>query len=117
MLATASLLGILTILFGVIGPWIWFWPAVILAPITGFLSYLVYRLSLAAAVALSRALRAGCDLYRRDLLHALGCEVADTLEGERNAWTTLSQLVIYGDAPGLTFRTAPEISASGISQA
>ena len=90
----------------IVGPWIWLsyiW--LILCIAAAVLSWLCYRLALPAAMGLNRAMRAGCDLYRRELLASLGVDLPDTLDSERSEWTKLSQLSVYGDTKAaLTFK-------------
>jgi hypothetical protein len=102
LLALASLSVVVALLAMFVGPWLWLswlWPGVIV--VSGVVSYLMYRLSIPAAYALGSALRAGCDLYRQDLLLALGLEVPGTLAEERELWQQVSQLVIYGAPQGM----------------
>jgi len=109
VLALASALLLSAVVALLIGPWIWLHPVwIFVSAVEVGLSYLVYCVfSLFAAEALSRALRAGCDLYRQDLLLALGVKVPQNLDRERMRWRQLSQLVIYGETGGLRFRDRP----------
>jgi hypothetical protein len=107
VLALASLFGLLAVFALVLGPWIWLnaiWIWILVFIIAGVLSYGTYLISLPTSFALSRSLRAGCDLYRQDLLFALGVEAPETLDDERADWQRLSRLVIYGGVRGLRFR-------------
>jgi hypothetical protein len=113
-LALASLLMLTATLALILGPLIWFsiaWPMA--AAISVLLAYCAYLISIPAAVALSSALRAGCDLYRRDLLVALGVDLPETIGEERNIWSRLSQLVAYGDTKYLTFRVPTAANTAG----
>jgi hypothetical protein len=69
ILSLATLSACVAFIGAVAAPWIWLGPTIALAVASGGIACLIYRLALPAAVALSRALRAGRDLYRRDLLH------------------------------------------------
>ncbi len=105
VLALARLLVLLAAVTLVVGPWISFGitSTIVILTITIILaatSRAVYLAALPTANALSRGLRAGCDLYRRDLLGALGVFVPPTLDAERAEWQRLSRLVIYGDVRG-----------------
>jgi hypothetical protein len=112
LLALASLLAFVAVLAGVSGPWVSLGLTWVFGFIAGVFSFATYQLSLPVAVALSRALRAGCDLFRRDLLSALGRDPPDTLEEEQAAWQKLSQLVIYGEPIDLSFRSPPPREAA-----
>src|SRR5579872_462207 len=105
LLALASLFGILALLALFVGPWLWFsWLWLVVIAVSCAASYLAYRLASPAACALGSALRAGCDLYRQDLLLALGLEMPATLVEERELWQQVSQLVIYGAPQGMDMR-------------
>jgi hypothetical protein len=113
LLALATLLALLPLLLAFLGPWLWLsWVWLAFISVAAVLSYLTYRLAIPAANSLSGALRAGCDLYRHDLLVALGVEAPETLIEERESWRKVSQLVVYGapDNMDLRFRrpTPPE---------
>ncbi len=101
LLALASLLMLLAMLAVFIGPWLfkdWSWllPVGFIVAAAGGMALALYRLSITAANALGSALRAGCDLYRHELLAALGLKKPATLAEEWDLWRQASQAIVYG---------------------
>jgi hypothetical protein len=94
-LALSTLLLIFAVLMPFGGPWLQLrYEALVGAIALGVGSAIFYKIAVSAAIGLSRALRAGCDLYRRDLLKQLSLEPANLTE-ERKLWESLSQLALY----------------------
>jgi len=105
LLALASLYCVLAVVAVFLGPWIWFnpWLWAVVGSLAAGLAYINYAIAIPVAMAMSRSLRAGCDLYHRKLLETLGIEPPEKLEDERAEWKKLSQLTIYGTARNLKF--------------
>jgi hypothetical protein len=96
-LALTSLFALLVATTVFLGPWLffgYFW----LLYVPGFvgLSWIFYRTSIQAALALSRAMRAAYDVFRFDLLDALGVRAPKDLKDEREKWERFSVLAAYG---------------------
>jgi hypothetical protein len=109
LLALATLSGLLAVIILIIGPWLW--PGYMLYLVAGVIagiSFFFYKCSIPTAMAMGRGLRAGCDLYRRELLSALGVNLPNTLEEERILWARLSRLAIYSETRDLRFYRRPE---------
>jgi hypothetical protein len=103
---TMASLGVLYALLAALGgPWLWlnlqFW--LLLAVIAVVMSYTVYyRLAVTAATQYGDMIRAGYDLYRKDLLK----EFLKVVEGipksyrdEIKEWENLSRLLVHGQPP------------------
>jgi hypothetical protein len=100
----------LCILFGLLaslgGPWIWlnwkFWT--ILAAFSFLFSYIFYRLGILVAMQYGDLVRASFDLFRLDLLDALYREHPKNLEEEKQKWSEMSQLFVFGDTNNFEIR-------------
>jgi hypothetical protein len=100
-LTLATGFALLAAAVALVGPWLWLHPVIAVSAILcGVASWGFYRVAVYAAVGLSRAMRAGCDLFRHDVLKALACPVPTDLATERALWTQLSRLAAYGDVKG-----------------
>jgi hypothetical protein len=81
------------------GPWIWFaygyWIG--LAAGAGLLAYFFYRVSVSAAMQLGELIRASFDLFRLDLLSALGPPRPASFREELELWHELNSLTFYDD--------------------
>jgi len=97
-LACASLSLFSAILWLVLGPWIWgdllVWLGLVAA--SGIIAYLFYRLGCIAAWKRGDLFRASFDLFRLDLLKALGGIAPQSLKEERATWRQFSTLLVYG---------------------
>jgi hypothetical protein len=60
------------------------------------LALLTYRSAVRAAVTFGDLVRSVYDLYRRDLLTALGVAAAETPDDERRLWKALGQYIFRG---------------------
>jgi hypothetical protein len=93
MLVMSGLASIITALLLVIacgsGPDWTRW--VVVAVGSAALSYGAYRLAVRAAVTYAEFVRSSVDVYRRDLLAAIGLALPTTLEMERALWRALGQ--------------------------
>jgi hypothetical protein len=82
------------------GPWIWFrsiyW--VSLALFAGLVSFFFYQVSVSAAIQLGELMRASFDLFRLDLMNALGRPHPNSFHEEQRQWKELNDLAVYGDA-------------------
>lgn len=80
------------------GPWLWWKPAFWL-PLGLFASLFAsgsYFVATQAALGMSRAMRAGCDLFRLEALHKLYRRHPATINEERALWQQVGQLAAYG---------------------
>lgn len=97
-LASASLSLFSAILWLVLGPWIWgdllVWLGLVVA--SGIVAYLFYRLGCISAWKLGDLFRASFDLFRLDLLKALGGVAPQSIKEERATWRQFSTLLVYG---------------------
>jgi hypothetical protein len=95
--ALASLFAFLFAVALTVGPWLLNFRSAVLYTM-GFLVVLwvAYRTGVQAAIALSRTMRAACDIFRFDLLSALGVAMPKDLADERQKWERLSTLAAYG---------------------
>jgi hypothetical protein len=93
-LAMASLSGGFSALALFVGPWLWYRPYwwIVLAGIGIYSCWFFYRLAIVAALQLGDMLRASCDLFRLDLIHALGFIRPLNSEEERATWEKLSRI-------------------------
>lgn len=71
------------------------------------LGYLIYRISVIAAVEFSKIIRSGFDLYRFELLKALHQRIPKDLDEERAIWEKICHILISGDELS---RTIPELN-------
>jgi len=80
-----------------VGPWLWFnqplWG--LLAGVGFIISFLFYRLGIDCAYRLGEMVRASFDLFRLDLMAALGRPHPLTLAQEQMQWEELSKLAVY----------------------
>jgi hypothetical protein len=97
-LALATLVGLAAVLSASVGPWLWWNPLLWIATalLCAITSYSFYRAAVISALGLSTALRAVCDLFRRQVLLALDLQPPETLAAERDLWSAYNQLVAYG---------------------
>jgi hypothetical protein len=113
-LALTTLFTLLSLLLIFLGPWIAINAASSCIPI-GFVYALMaavfYHASVQAALTLGRSMRAGCDLYRLDLMRALGREAPATLTAETEQWKQLSELTLYGETDNFSLAPAPGAKA------
>jgi hypothetical protein len=88
-----------------VGPWIWFNP--VLWTTVGFVSlllaYLFYSLAVNAAYQYGELVRSTFDLFRLDLMEALGLPHPANLFAERTQWEEFSRLAAYGTSANITF--------------
>jgi len=98
-LAMATMSSTLTLVELIAGPWQWnattLWVSIV--TLLAVVSYLFYRIAIVAARGFGVLLRAACDLFRLDLMHALQRPRPSNLEEERRLWTELGQLSLYGN--------------------
>jgi hypothetical protein len=59
----------------------------------------LYASATAAAGTFAELVCAAFDLFRRDLLVAMGIKPPESLREERQLWLKLSQLILYGQVP------------------
>lgn len=97
-LACASLSLFSAILWLALGPWIWgdLLVGLGLVAASGIVAYLFYRLGCISAWKLGDLFRASFDLFRLDLLNALGGVAPQSLKEERAVWRQFSTLLVYG---------------------
>jgi hypothetical protein len=77
---------------GLLGSTVWIPSALGAAGLT----FLTYRSAVSAAIAFGDLVRSAYDLYRRDLLSALGIAAAETPEEERRLWIAIGQYLFRG---------------------
>lgn len=96
-LALTSLFALLVGATLLLGPWL-FSDQVWVLYLIGFigLSLIFYHTGIQAALAFSRAMRAAYDVFRFDLLGALGVRAPKDLNDEREKWERFSVLAAYG---------------------
>jgi hypothetical protein len=107
-LALATLAGLAAVLSASVGPWLWWNPLLWIATalLCAIASYSFYRAAVISALGLSTALRAACDLFRRQVLLALDLQPPETLAAETQLWSAYNQLVAYGGTgANIVFRT------------
>ena len=76
------------------------WRPQLLVTVSGaVLGYVTYVSATAAALSFAELMCAAFDLFRRDLLTALGIEPPLTLREERALWLKLGQLTLYQQVP------------------
>jgi hypothetical protein len=82
----------------IIGPWLWYNPPLIAAGVvfSAFVAALFYRLGVEAACQYGEMVRSSFDLFRLDLMEALGRPRPGTWQEERKQWEELSRLTSYG---------------------
>jgi hypothetical protein len=109
-LTAASLSGVYAFFALLVGPWLWFnqllwcW----LAGVALFNSYLFYRLGVLSANQLGELVRSSFDLFRLDLMSALGRPLPPTFYSERAQWEELSRLAVYGTVRDFALQPKPE---------
>jgi hypothetical protein len=105
----ASLAAIYAALVLVVGPWIWFsygyWLSA--AGVAAVVAFFFYRVSVSAATQLGELIRASFDLFRLDLLKALGRPRPATFDEELRYWRELNDLTFYGDVSAFMIAPAP----------
>jgi len=98
-LTLATVFTVLSMIAWFGGPWIWwdpfFWLSVGVASL--FFAWAFYLIAVQAALAMSRAMRAGCDLFRLEALHQLYRTHPATFLEERTTWQQVGRLAVYGD--------------------
>lgn len=96
-MATLAVAYILLVAF--IGPWLLYQPAlwVFLIATGAGVGYVFYRLAVSVARQFGDLVRSAFDLFRLDLITALGCSRPADIEAERALWKQLSILVVYGE--------------------
>lgn len=98
-LTMATLAAVYVVLAGLIGPWLsfalWFWTVLCLAG--SLAAYVFYALAVRVARQFGDLVRSAFDLFRLDLIQALGCVRPVDIEAERALWKQLSILVVYGE--------------------
>jgi len=114
-LALTTLFTLLSLLLIFCGPWIAVNAASSCIPIGlvyAGMAAVFYHASVQAALTLGRSMRAGCDLYRLDLMRALGREMPATLTAETEQWEELSRLTLYGKTANFSLAPGSGTKAS-----
>jgi hypothetical protein len=103
-LTMASLAALYCLLALLIGPWIWYKPTLwfSLAAASVVLSYFFYRIGVNAAYQHGELIRSSYDLFRLDLMEALGLPHPANLLVEQAQWEEFSRLAVYGTAANFT---------------
>jgi|SRR5579864_1858990 len=98
-LTIASLAALYAALAVLVGPWVSFDPGLWLSTGAGAMGICIfsYFLAVSAAEQLGDLVRSSFDLFRLDLLKALGLERPQLVSAERSTWERMSQLVVYGE--------------------
>ena len=98
-LTMASLCTAYAVLVITIGPWLRYYPAVWIGLCACALlcAWLFYEVAVNAAVQSGELIRATFDLFRLQMMGALGVPHPPDLETERNQWVEISSLAAYGE--------------------
>lgn len=106
-LTMATLGTLFGVLAAIVGPWLWFSKAfwLSIAAVALLVSYgIYYRMAVFVATQYGDLVRAGFDLFRLDLLHALYRQHPATRSLELQMWEQLSQLVVFGQVQDFEIR-------------
>jgi hypothetical protein len=97
-LAMATLSATYAVFTLLIGPWLWYdvriWLPLLL--LSAASAAFFYRLGIGAADHFGELVRSSFDLFRLDLLKAMGRPHPATLVAEQQEWAELSRLAVYG---------------------
>jgi hypothetical protein len=109
-LTAASLCGAYMFFALLVGPWLWLnrlvWGGLALAALIA--CFFFYRLAVLSANQLGELVRSSFDLFRLELMVALGRPRPPTFYEERTQWEELSQLAVYGTARNFSIQPKPE---------
>ena len=107
-LAMASLALVYCVMVLIVGPWLWYefdiW--ILLSLVSLVITYFFYRLAVNAAYQYGELVRSTFDLFRLDLMQALGLPRPANFFVEQKQWEEFSQLIVYGTSGN--FELAPE---------
>lgn len=97
-LAMASLALVYCLIVLMVGPWLWyeFYIWIVLSLASLVVTYFFYRLAVNAAFQYGELVRSTFDLFRLDLMKALGLPPPGNLLVEQKQWEEFSQLIVYG---------------------
>jgi len=98
-LTMATLAVVYVALAATVGPWLSYTPGlwVLLGAAGSMVAYVFYALAVSVAKQFGDLVRSAFDLFRLDLIKALGCPRPADIEAERALWKQLSILVVYGE--------------------
>jgi hypothetical protein len=99
-LAMASLSLAYSVFAAIIGPWLWYdlrvWIPLCLVSVLSAVFF--YRVGIRAAEQFGELVRSSFDLFRLDLLKAMGRPSPATYFDEREDWEDLSRVAVYGNS-------------------